>query len=123
MEGAMPRPHDKKKNALKDGAELPPPGSTVYMTSTEAQNAFGRVLETVARQGTVMITKHNATQAVVMSVERYEALTRAPRPDLNLLSEEFDAMVARMQTPEAHAGLLAAFRASPEELSQAAVAA
>jgi antitoxin Phd len=107
----------------RSGADPSPPGPTVYMTSTEAQNGFGRVLDTVARQGTVMITKHNATQAVVMSIEQYEALTQAPRPDLNLLTEEFDAMVERMQTPEAGAGLLAAFRASPEELSRAAVAA
>jgi antitoxin Phd len=97
--------------------------SMVYMTSTEAQNAFGRVLDTVAREGTVLITKRNATQAVVMSFERYEALTRGTSSDLDELTAEFDDLLRRMQRPEARAGLRAAFRASPDELSRAAVAA
>lgn len=97
--------------------------SVVYMTATEAQNGFGRVLDTVARDGTVMITKRNETQAVVMSVERYEALTRGSTSDLDELTAEFDELLERMQTPEARAGLRDAFRASPDELSRAAVAA
>jgi prevent-host-death family protein len=93
------------------------------MTSTEAQNGFGRVLDTVARQGTVLITKHNATQAVVISVERYEALTQGPASGLDTLTAEFDDLLRRMQSPEARAGVRAAFAASPDELSRAAVAA
>lgn len=93
------------------------------MTSTEAQNGFGRMLDTVARDGTVLIKKHNVTQAVVMSVDRYEALTKADAPDLDALTAEFDEMLARMQTPEAEAAMLRAFRASPEELGRAALAA
>jgi antitoxin Phd len=35
------------------------------------------------------------------------------------LSEALDKMVVRMRTPEAQAGLLAAFNATPEELGEA----
>ncbi len=98
-------------------------GEVVTMTSTEAQNGFGRMLKAVAKGGTVLITKHNATQAVVMSVDRYEALTRAEMPSLDALTAEFDAMLERMQAPGAEAAMLEAFRASPEELGQTAVAA
>ncbi|HET7463063.1 MAG TPA: type II toxin-antitoxin system prevent-host-death family antitoxin, partial [Longimicrobium sp.] len=92
------------------------------MTSTEAQNGFGRLLDLVARDGTVLITKHNATQAVVMPVDRYKALTGLNSPDLNLLTQEFDELVRRMQTVEVQEAVNAAFWASPEELSRAAVA-
>jgi antitoxin Phd len=98
-------------------------GPAVYMTSTEAQNGFGRVLDIVARGGTVVITRRNAAQAVVMSVERYHSLTGLNSPDLSLLTEEFDELVRRMQTPEVREAVSAAFWASPEELSRAAVAA
>jgi PHD/YefM family antitoxin component YafN of YafNO toxin-antitoxin module len=70
----------------------------------------------------VLITKHNAPQAVVISFERYQALTQTAPPDLDLLTEEFDELVQRMQAPEAKEGVLAALRASPEEIARAAVA-
>ena len=98
-------------------------GEVVTMTSTEAQNGFGRVLDAVARGGTVLITRHNATQAVVMSVDQYEALTRAESPSLEALTAEFDAMLERMQTPEVSAGIDAGLSASPAELSRLARAA
>jgi antitoxin Phd len=95
----------------------------VYMSSTEAQNGFGRMIESVARGSTVLITRHNTTQAVVMSVERYEELTRSASADLDTLTAEFDEMLQRMQTAGAQEALRDAFRASPDELSRAAVAA
>lgn len=97
-------------------------GRTVTMTATEAQNRFGRVLDEVARDGTVLIKKHNATRAVVISADRYEALTRNESPALDLLTAEFDDMLARMQAPGAREGMQAAFDASPDELGRAAVA-
>ena len=42
---------------------------------------------------------------------------------LDLLTEEFDAMERRMQTPEVREAVVAAFWATSEELSRAAVAA
>jgi antitoxin Phd len=96
-------------------------GNVVTMTSTEAQNGFGRLLEAVARDRTVLIKKHNVTQAVVMSVDRYEALTRAESPMLDTLTAEFDELLACMQTPESRAAMREAFAASPEELGRAAL--
>ncbi|HEX2095073.1 MAG TPA: type II toxin-antitoxin system prevent-host-death family antitoxin [Longimicrobiaceae bacterium] len=112
-----------KRGVSKPGRDATPRDSIVYMTSTRAQNGFGRMLDTVAHGGTVLITRQNTTQAVVMSVERYEALTRGPASDLDTLTAEFDDLLRRLQSPTARARLRDAFRASPDELSQAAVAA
>jgi prevent-host-death family protein len=96
-------------------------GPTVYMTSTEAQNGFGRVLDTVARGGTVLITRRNATQAVVISAERYKALTTTEEPSLDALAAEYDDLLAKMATPAAREGALRAIRSSPQELARIAV--
>ncbi|EQD76557.1 protein containing DUF172 [mine drainage metagenome] len=90
-------------------------------SATDAKNAFGSVLEKVLAKGMVAITKRGKTRAVLLSVEEYEALLeRAPDP-LTTLSAEFDALVARMQTPKAKAAGKSLFKASPTELGKAAV--
>jgi antitoxin Phd len=94
---------------------------TVAVSATEAKNNFGGVLSRLEHHDAVFITRHNRPQAVVVSVQRYAELTREEAPDLDLLSQEFDALVARMRIPEARAGTLAAIRASSEELGRAAV--
>jgi len=108
--------HPRRKHAPR-----PASAKVVYMSSTEAQNGFGRVLEIVGRNGRVFITRRNANQAVVISVEEYEALTGRSESPLDALTAEFDEMVAQMQTPVAKAAMRAAFRASPDELADAAV--
>ena len=45
----------------------------------------------------------------------------ADEPELNTLSEEFDALLEQMQQPGARAAMQAAFDSSPEELGRAAV--
>lgn len=92
------------------------------MTATEAQNEFGRMLDAVSHDRIVVITRHDAPRAVLMSVARYDALTRAESAALDALTTEFDEMLARMQTPSAKAGVRHAFDASPEALGDAAVA-
>jgi prevent-host-death family protein len=71
----------------------------------------------------VVITKHAAPKAVLVSLDEFNALTRAAESKLDTLSGEFDALLARMQTPKARAGMRAAFNASPKQLGKAAVAA
>lgn len=95
---------------------------TVSVTATEAKKEFGRVLETVMQGGVVVITKHDAPKAVLMSVDEFEALSRAGGATLDALSEQFDTLLARLQTPKARAGMKAAFNASPKQLGKAAVA-
>jgi hypothetical protein len=56
-------------------------------------------------------------------MEEFNTLSNAHRADLETLSEEFDRLLAKMQTPAARAGMNAAFHATPKELGRAAVAA
>jgi antitoxin Phd len=96
---------------------------TISITATEAQNEFGRLLDSVAQDRVVVITRHNTPRAVLMSVDRYDALAGADAAVLDTLTAEFDALFDRMQTPEADAAMDRAFYASPEELGRAAAAA
>lgn len=94
---------------------------TVTMNATDAKNQMGRMLETVMQGGVVLITRHDAPKAAVIPFSDYERYTRAGEDQLNALRGEFDQMLAGMQTPDARAGMQAAFDASPEQLARAAV--
>lgn len=108
---------------LSPGGVRTPEGE-VEMSSTDAQNNFGSLLDQVARNRPVFIRRRNRRQAVMISVERYEALTRGEgSPALDALTAEFDAMLERMQTPAAQAAGADLFTAAPEEFGEAAVAA
>jgi prevent-host-death family protein len=93
---------------------------TISISATEAKNEFGRVLESVMRGEVVVITRHEAPKAVLMSVEEFNALSQAPRAALGALSAEFDALLAGLQAARARAGLRAAFDASPKDMGNAA---
>ncbi len=93
------------------------------ISATNAKNEFGRILEKVIQGGRVVITKHDSPKAVLISMEEFTALSNAHRVELESLSNEFDAVLARMQTPAARTGMKAAFHATPKELGQAALAA
>ena len=95
---------------------------TSSITATDAKKEFARMLEMVIQGGVVVITKHDAPKAVLLSVDEFNALAHAPS-QLDALSGQFDALLARMQTPKARAGMKAAFAASPKQLGRAAVAA
>ena len=97
------------------------PQITGSISATEAKNEFGRILERVIQGGRVVITKHHEPKAVLMSINDFNELSRANRVKLDTLSAEFDALLARMQTPGARAGMKSAFHASPKQLGKAAV--
>jgi len=97
-------------------------GAASTVTATDVKNEFGRVLEKVLQGGIVVITKHDEPKAVLISVREFNALTNTNRMKLDTLSGEFDALLARMQTPAALSGMKAAFDASPKQLGKAAVA-
>jgi len=99
--------------------ETPEPSS---VTASVAKNEFARVLELVMQGGAVVITKHDAPKAVLMSVESFNALSGAAETKLETLDREFDALLASMQTPRARRGMKAAFGASGRQLGKAAVA-
>lgn len=93
------------------------------MTATDAKNEFGRALDTVLQGGAVVITRHDAPKAVLISFQEYNQLTSAGAAQLDRLSAEFDSLLAGMQRPESRAAMKSAFGASPKQLGRAAVAA
>ena len=90
-------------------------------SATDAKKEFGRVLEVAVQGGLVVITKHDAPKAIVLSIEEFNALAGAHERTLDTLSEEFDTLLARMQTPDARTAMEVAFGATPKELGAAAV--
>ncbi len=91
------------------------------VTASRLKNEFGSVFEQAAADGAVVITKHDTPRAVLLSYAEFEALTASTTPALDDLSDRFNDLLATMQTPEAKAGVAAAFDASPEEMGAAAV--
>ena len=91
--------------------------------ATDAKNSFGRMLETALREGGIVITKHDDPKAVLLSWNEFEALASAASSQLTTLTSEFDALLARMQTPRAKRGMRRAFDATPEQLGKAAAGA
>jgi antitoxin Phd len=99
------------------------PNKAGSFTATEAKNKFGQILEKALHGDVVVITKHDAEKAVLISMEAFEALSRAPESRIDTLSAEFDTLLARMQGPAARQAMHLAFHASPKQLGKAAVAA
>jgi prevent-host-death family protein len=93
------------------------------VTATQAKNEMGSLLERVIRGETVVITKHDAPKAVLISIEEYESLARTPESQLDSLNKEFDELLARMQTPRARSAMKRAYKSSPGRLGKAAVSA
>jgi antitoxin Phd len=75
------------------------------ISATEAKNRLGEVLDNVIQGGMVLITKHQTPKVVLLSMDEYDALSRATETRLDTLNGEFDALLARMQTAKARAGL------------------
>jgi len=98
-----------------------PRGRPRRFSAAEAKNQFGQALESAMAGHPVAITRYGQVKAILLSVEAYEALTQAPERRLDLLTDHFDGMLARMQTDAARRGMSAAFDASPAEMGRAAV--
>jgi prevent-host-death family protein len=105
------------RNRLGQLIDLP------VVTASRFKSEFGTVFEQAAVGGAVAITKHDMPKAVLLSFDEFQALVAARSPRLDALGDEFDALLARMQTPAARQGLSDAFDASPDELGRAAVVA
>jgi antitoxin Phd len=91
------------------------------VAATRFKNEFGTIFEQATVDGAVAITKHNTPKAVLLSYAEFEALTKASAPELDELTDEFDDLLARMQTPKAKAAMATAFDATPAQLGRAAV--
>ena len=84
------------------------------MTATDAKNEFGRAMDTVLQGGAVVITKHDAPKAVLISFQEYNRLKGAWGRRLDRLTGEFDALLEGMQRPASRAAMKTAFGASPK---------
>lgn len=91
------------------------------VSASRLKNEFGTIFDEAAVNGAVVITKHDTPRAVLLSYAEFKALTQSATSALDDLSERFDELLATMQTPQAKAGVAAAFDATPEELGAAAV--
>jgi prevent-host-death family protein len=96
---------------------------TTSVSASETKSEFGRVLDMALQGAAVVITKHGAPKAVLISVENFNALSGAAGTKLDTLSQEFDALLARMQTSTSRRGMKTAFAASGKRLGKAALAA
>jgi prevent-host-death family protein len=113
-----------RRNAISAVRPVPEaPGESARFTATQAKNEFARALEMALHGSTVVITKHDAPKAILISMDEFKKLTHAAEFRLNTLSDEFDAMLDRMQSPKARSAMESAFSASPKELGKAAVSA
>jgi len=90
-------------------------------TATEAKNEFGQLLERAIQGEAVVITKHDAPKAVLISMDEYTALKRTPELNLDALAAEYDAMYERMQTPQQRDAVDALFHSTPAELGKTAL--
>jgi prevent-host-death family protein len=90
------------------------------VSASDAKNAVGRILERVARDGGVTITRHREPFAVVIPLQTYVQLTAAESDVLDTLSAEFDALLERMQAPGMATAMQRAFDMPPSELGRAA---
>ena len=113
MSKRQPRPKAPSTSAA--------PPESITVTATQAQNEFGRLLDHTTRDRVVVITRHNAPRAVLLSIDRYNALAGSGAAALGTLASEFDALLDRMQSPTARAGMQQAFDAAPDELGRIAV--
>ena len=91
------------------------------VAATRFKNEFGTIFEQAALGGAVAITKHNTPKAVLLSYAEFEALTKASMPALDVLSDQFDQLLERMQSPQSKSAMASAFDATPEQLGRAAV--
>jgi prevent-host-death family protein len=91
------------------------------VAATRVKNEFGQILEQATHNGAVAITRHDTTKAVLVSVAEFESLVSARSRTLDALSNEFDELLADMQTPKSRKGMKAAFNASPAQLGRASV--
>src|SRR5487761_1035234 len=87
-------------------------------TATEAQSAFGQVMERALSKGMVAITKFNKPKLVVLSMEAYRALEdQAQAKPVG----RFDSDEVRAQMQKAKTVLRSIFAAEPREFGKAAV--
>ncbi len=91
------------------------------VAATRVKNEFGQILEQATHTGAIAITRHDTTKAILLSVAEFESLVSTRSRTLDALGNEFDEMLAGMQTEKSRKGMKAAFNATPVQLRRTAV--
>ena len=90
---------------------------TRIAASEVKQRGWRGVMRTVRQKGTVVVTNHSEPEAVILDVERYEALLQAAQrietrmeADLEALRSRFDERLAVLRSEDAGDRLRAVLR-------------
>lgn len=95
------------------------PSRGTAVSATQAQNNFGQVLEQARADGPVFITRYARPEAVVLSIEAYDALTGTQDVRLDELEAEFDQAIAAMQSTDHTEAVDALFAMESAALAEA----
>lgn len=92
------------------------------ISATEFKKRFGKTLEDVAHGQPVRIIRHGRRDQslVLLREDELAALQTRVRSPLDALREQFDDMVARMQTPKARKAAASIGTVKPATLGKAA---
>jgi antitoxin Phd len=105
-------------------ATLPDVSSATDFSASAAKAKLGEVIDLVAAGGVATITRRGRQRFAVLKLETLEALVAAAKEqELEALGDRYDALVARMQTPDAQAAVDSLFTATGEQIGEAATAA
>lgn len=93
------------------------------ISATEFKKRFGKTLEDVAHGKPVRIIRHGrrSESLVLMREDELVALRARSASPLDVLRNQFDELLARMQTPEARQAVASVGQASTKELGAAAL--
>lgn len=95
------------------------PSRGVAVSATQAQNNFGQVLDQARADGPVFITRYGRPEAVVLSIEAYDALTGTRDVRLDELEAEFDQAIAAMRSIDHREAVDALFTMDSDVLAEA----
>jgi prevent-host-death family protein len=101
------------------GLAFSPIADLPEITASELKNKFSEVARLTAREP-LAVSRHNRREFVILTAAQYEEVQRSRRAPLESLAAEFDAMVAKMNTPKAKRATASLFSASGKALGKAA---
>lgn len=116
------KPPARRRMAAVVGSAPSPSHDYRSVPATQAKNRFGEILQSVRDSGPVFIERHGQAQAVVLGIESYNKLVANERTtqerELDYWTREFQALHARMQSPQARQAVDALFSATDDELNR-----
>ena len=107
-------------SAQKSAPTLQEFGDIPTVTASDLKHHIGEVIHQ-AMKGPLAITRHNRTELVLLSADKFMELQRSHKGSLDAMTAEFDTMVAQMNTPAAKRGVKKLFQTTPRELGNSAV--